>query len=108
MSKKALASLFVLVAIVAFIVYTLIVVLKPEPVVLQGEIEAKEYNVASKVPGRIQEIAVKKGQKVKKDDFVFAISSPEIDAKLAEANAARMVCLCPKPESKKRCSERRH
>ncbi|MFV0593342.1 MAG: HlyD family secretion protein [Draconibacterium sp.] len=90
MSKKALASLFVLVAIVAFIVYTLIVVLKPKPVILQGEIEAKEYNVASKVPGRIQEIVVKKGQKVEKGDFVFSISSPEIDAKLAEANAARM------------------
>lgn len=90
MSKKALASLFVLVAIVAFIVYTLIVVLKPEPVILQGEIEAKEYNVASKVPGRVQEIAVKKGQKVEMGDFIFSISSPEIDAKLAEANAARM------------------
>lgn len=89
MSKKALASLFVLVAIVAFIVYTLFVVLKPEPVILQGEIEAKEYNVASKVPGRVQTIAVKKGQKVKKGDFIFSISSPEIDAKLAEANAAR-------------------
>ena len=90
MSKKALASLFVLIAIAAFIVYTLIVVLKPEPVVLQGEVEAQEYNVASKVPGRIQEIAVKKGQKIEKGDFVFSISSPEIDAKLDEANAARM------------------
>jgi len=89
MSKKAIASLFVLVAIVAFIVYTFIVVLKPEPVVLQGEIEAKEYNVASKIPGRVQDIAVKKGQKVQTGDFIFSISSPEIDAKLAEANAAR-------------------
>lgn len=90
MSKKTLASLFVLIAIAAFIIYTLIVVLKPEPVVLQGEVEAQEYNVASKVPGRIQEIAVKKGQKIEKGDFVFSISSPEIDAKLDEANAARM------------------
>lgn len=90
MSKKTLASLFVLVAIAAFIIYTLVVVLKPTPVILQGEVEAKQYNIASKVPGRIQEIAVKKGQKVEKGDFVFSISSPEIDAKLAEANAARM------------------
>lgn len=90
MNKKALASLFVLIAIAAFIIYTLIVVLKPEPVILQGEVEAQEYNVASKVPGRIQEIAVKKGQKIEKGDFVFSISSPEIDAKLDEANAARM------------------
>jgi len=90
MSKKTFASLFVLIAIAAFIVYTLVVVLKPEPVVLQGEVEAQEYKVASKVPGRIEEIAVKKGQKIEKGDFVFSISSPEIDAKLDEANAARM------------------
>jgi len=90
MNKKTVASLFVIGAIGAFIVYTLIVVLKPEPVVLQGEVEAKQYKVASKLPGRIQEIAVDKGQKIQKGDFVFSISSPEVDAKLAEANAARM------------------
>ncbi len=90
MNKKTVASLFVIGAIGAFIVYTLIVVFKPEPVVLQGEVEAKQYKVASKLPGRIQEIAVDKGQKIQKGDFVFSISSPEVDAKLAEANAARM------------------
>ncbi len=89
MNKKTLTSVTVVIAIVAFIVYTLVTVLKPEPVVLQGEVEAKQFNVASKVPGRIQEVAVKKGQKVKQGDFIFSINSPEIDAKLAEAHAAR-------------------
>jgi len=88
MSKKTLTSILVLLAIVAFIVYTFIVVMKPQPVILQGEVEAKQYNIASKVPGRIQEIAVKKGQKVNAGDFIFSIDSPEIDAKLADANAA--------------------
>lgn len=89
MNKKTLTTIIVLVAIVAFIVYTLITVMKPRPVVLQGEVEAQEYNVASKVPGRVKEVAVEKGQQVKKGDFVFSIDSPEIDAKLANANAAR-------------------
>jgi HlyD family secretion protein len=89
MNKKTLVTVAVLIAITAFIVYTFIIVLQKEPVVLQGEVEAKQYKIASKIPGRIQEVAVIKGQKVKKGDFIFSISSPEIDAKLAEATAAR-------------------
>lgn len=89
MNKKTLVTIAVLLAITAFITYTFIIVLKIEPVVLQGEVEAKQYKIASKIPGRIQEVAVKKGQKVKKGDFIFSIDSPEIDAKLAEATAAR-------------------
>lgn len=90
MNKKTLSSIIVLLAIVAFIVYTFIVVMKPQPVILQGEVEAKQFNIASKIPGRIQEVAVVKGQKVKTGDFIFSIYSPEIDAKLAEANAAHL------------------
>lgn len=89
MNKKTLTSILVLLAIVAFVIYTFIVVTKPQAVVLQGEVEAKQYSVASKVPGRIQEVAVEIGQQVKKGDFIFSIDSPEIDAKLANANAAR-------------------
>lgn len=90
MNKKILSTITVLVAILAFIAYTFIVVMKPEPVVLQGEVEAKQFNIASKVPGRVLEIAVDKGQQVQKGDFIFSIDSPEINAKLANANAARL------------------
>ena len=89
MNRKAITSIAVLVAITAFIVYTFIVVMKEKPVVFQGEIEAKQVNVASKIPGRIKEVAVKKGQKIRKGDFVFSIDSPEINAKMANATAAR-------------------
>ena len=89
MNRKAISTIAVLVAITAFIIYTFIVVMKDKPVVLQGEIEAKQLNIASKIPGRVQEVAVKKGQKVRKGDFVFSIDSPEINAKMANATAAR-------------------
>jgi HlyD family secretion protein len=89
MRKKTVTTLAVLIAIAAFITYTFIVVLKKEPVVLQGEVEATQIKISSKIPGRIQQIAVKKGQQVKKGDFIFSIDSPEINAKLAEATAAR-------------------
>ncbi len=89
MNKKTLSTIAVLAVIIAFITYTFIIVLKKEPVILQGEIEAKQIKIASKIPGRISEIAVKKGQKVRQGDFIFSIDSPEIDAKLADATAAR-------------------
>ncbi|QGY42265.1 HlyD family efflux transporter periplasmic adaptor subunit [Maribellus comscasis] len=89
MNKKTIATILVVTAVLAFIIYTFIVVLKKEPVVLQGEVEAKQLKIASKVPGRILDIAIKKGQKVNKGDFIFSIDSPEINAKMAEATAAR-------------------
>jgi HlyD family secretion protein len=101
MNKKTIFSIVVIAAIAAFITYTFIVVLKKEPVILQGEIEAKQLNIASKVPGRILEVAVKKGQKVKKGDFIFSIDSPEIDAKLAEATAARTAAFAQSKKAQK-------
>jgi HlyD family secretion protein len=100
MSKKTLSTIVVLVAIVAFIVYTFIIILKPDPVILQGEIEAQQYNISSKVPGRILDVAVDKGQKVTKGDLIFSISSPEIDAKLAEADAARLAAVAQNKKAK--------
>ena len=99
MKKKNIVTVAVLLAIVAFIVYTFIIVLQKEPVVLQGEVEATQVKISSKVPGRIQQIAVKKGQKVKKGDFIFSIDSPEINAKLAQATAARLAADAQKQKA---------
>ncbi len=89
MNKKTIATIIVVAAIIGFIAYTFTVVLKKQPTILQGEVEATQYKIASKVPGRVLEVAVKKGQKVNKGDFIFSIDSPEINAKMAEATAAR-------------------
>jgi len=99
MRKKTLTTLIILAAIAAFMVYTFIVVFKKEPVVLQGEVEATQIKVSSKIPGRVQQIAVKKGQKVQKGDFIFSIDSPEINAKLAEATAARSAANAQKQKA---------
>ncbi len=89
MSKKTIITSAIIVAILAFIGYTLVVVLQEKPTVLQGEVEAKQFKVSSKLAGRVQEIAVKKGQKVQKGDLIFTIESPEVNAKMDEAVAAR-------------------
>jgi HlyD family secretion protein len=89
MNRKTYVTGAVVAVILSFIVYTIILISKPEPLVLQGEVEATQVKISSKIPGRIDQIAVKKGQKIQKGDFVFSINSPEINAKLADATAAR-------------------
>ncbi len=101
MNKKTLITIVVLAAIIGFITYTFVIVLKKDPIVLQGEVEATQIKISSKVPGRIQEIAVKKGQQVKGGDFIFSIDSPEIDAKLKEATAARSAASAQKEKAQK-------
>jgi HlyD family secretion protein len=58
---------------------------RPQPLVLQGQIEAMEYTVSSKVPGRIAEVLVRKGDPVEVGQLIFRIDSPELEAKLAQA-----------------------
>lgn len=65
------------------------VLLKPIPLTIQGEVEAKEIKVASKLPGRIAAILVKEGESVKKGDTLLLLDSPEIRAKMAQAQAAQ-------------------
>jgi len=89
MSKKTIITSAIIVAILAFIGYTMVVVLQKKPTVLQGEVEATQFKVSSKLAGRVREISVKKGQKVNKGDLVFSIESPEVNAKMDEAVAAR-------------------
>ena len=55
--------------------------------ILQGEVEVKNINLSSKVPGRVVKINVQKGDKVKKGDVLAELYLPEVDAKAQQANA---------------------
>jgi len=62
---------------------------QPAPDILQGQIEATEIDVSSKIAGRVDTIAVVEGATVGKGDLVATLASPEIEAKLAQARAAK-------------------
>ena len=81
-----IAALLAIILVIAIIGYF---VSRPKPLVIQGEAEATEYRVSGKVPGRIEEFYVKEGQAVHKGDTIAFIDSPEVRAKLIQANAAR-------------------
>jgi HlyD family secretion protein len=93
--KTALRIVFyVVLSVVAAIAIWMFVqtwhrVAQPVPLVVQGNIEATEVDVSSKIPGRIESILVREGDAITKDTLVATINSPEIQAKLRQANASR-------------------
>jgi HlyD family secretion protein len=60
---------------------------QPKEQRLQGQIEARHFNISSKIPGRIDNILVKKGDRVHKKQLLYTLLSPELEAKLEEARA---------------------
>lgn len=91
MKKKNLNVIIVSTAIILSVIAIIIVVglCIPAPVeVIQGEAETSDYRVASKVPARILEIKVTEGDAVSKGDTLVILEAPDIDAKLAQAQAA--------------------
>ena len=82
MSKlKAIAIAVPVIAVVGWLGYTFWHAYQPQPERMQGQIEAQQYNIASKVPGRIDKVLVRKGDEVQPGQLIFTILSPEIDAK---------------------------
>lgn len=79
----------VLAAGVTWLSYTFWYAYQPKPIRLQGQVEAQQYNISSKIAGRIDRVLVRKGDTVRKGQLVFTILSPEIDAKLAQAVAGQ-------------------
>ncbi len=55
---------------------------------IQGQVEASEYRVSSKVPGRILEIRVKEGDYVRVGDTLAILDAPEVRAKMEQAQSA--------------------
>jgi len=60
---------------------------QPQAQRLQGQIEARQYSISSKVPGRIDKVLVRKGDRVKKGQLIYTLLSPELEAKLEQAKA---------------------
>jgi len=73
--------------IVSWVGYSFYQAYQPKPIRLQGQIESQQYSISSKVPGRIDQVLVRKGDMIAQGDLVFTLHSPEIEAKLEQAKA---------------------
>ena len=76
------AAAVIIVALIGFFA------LGRDPELIQGQVEASEYRVSSKVPGRILEIRVKEGDYVKVGDTLAILDAPEVRAKMEQARSA--------------------
>jgi HlyD family secretion protein len=81
----AFLTLILVIAAVSLIGW---IIIKPEPIILQGQVEATEVRISGKVPGRIERFMASEGMLVKKGDSLVLISSPELNAKLLQATSA--------------------
>lgn len=81
-------GLFALIIVIVIIFIIGLIVNKPEPLIIEGEAVASEVRVSGKVPGRIHEFRTEEGASVKAGDTLVIIESPELTAKLEQANAA--------------------
>jgi HlyD family secretion protein len=83
----------IIVAIVATAVVALSVfyLLRPEPLLVQGEVDATRLDIAARVDGRVKEIPVERGQNVPANAVLVRIDNPETLAKHEQMNAAMAV-----------------
>lgn len=81
-------GLFALIIVIVIIFIIGLIVNKPEPLIIEGEAVASEVRISGKVPGRIHEFRAEEGASVKAGDTLVVIESPELSAKLEQANAA--------------------
>jgi len=88
-SKNYIIASFIVVLIL-FIIYTIWILSKPTPREIQGEVDATQIKVASKIIGRIDSLGVHKGQDIKQGDLLFIINSPELEAKKIQASAVKL------------------
>lgn len=87
--KKRVPAVLAGVLVLALLAWGLVRAFQPVPEALQGQIEAQEVNVSSKVPGRVGRVHVQLGQAVSRGQLLFELDSPEVRAKLVQAQAAR-------------------
>jgi HlyD family secretion protein len=88
MKKGYLLAAIGISALVIFLIYSTWIITRPKAIEVQGEVEATQVKVASKLVGRIESLPVHKGDVVKKGQLLFTLKSPEVEAKLEQAHAA--------------------
>jgi HlyD family secretion protein len=83
----------IIVGIVAVVVVALSVfyLLRPEPLLVQGEADATRLDIAARVDGRVKEIPVERGQNVPAGAVLVQIDNPETLAKHEQMSAAKAV-----------------
>ena len=87
-NKDLRTGLIALIIVVILIFIVGLIINRPEPIIIQGEADASEIRISGKITGRINKFNVEEGSQVHMGDTLVIIDSPELSAKLEQANAA--------------------
>lgn len=85
-------TIFIGIAILIIIITITVVgicIERSQPILLQGEVECTTYRASSKIAGRIDTMLVRQGDYVRRGELLYTLSTPELDAKLQQALAAK-------------------
>ena len=88
-NKSLWAGLAVVIVTIVTVLVVGMLVLKPQKELITGEADASEYRVSNMVPGHIDTLYVKEGDRVRRGDTLAHIASRQVDAKMLQAEAAR-------------------
>lgn len=89
MSRKIIWSAITTIALIVTVALIGHWLKRSEPVILQGTVECTTYRASSKIAGRIAEMNLREGQRVTKGELLYTLSTPELNAKLQQAEAAK-------------------
>src|ERR1700758_1965542 len=85
--RPAPAVVIVAVLFVAMIGLSIWYLTRREPLVVQGEVQSRTFDMAARVDGRVARIDVGRSQNVKQGASLIRIENPELIAKLAQSQA---------------------
>jgi HlyD family secretion protein len=90
-SSNRIPSIIVATAIAAVASLSIYYLVRGEPLLVQGEVDATRYDIAARVDGRVGDVPVVRGQNVGPNAVLVRIDNPETLAKHEQAVAAKLV-----------------
>src|SRR6476620_2479465 len=90
-APSRIPSIIVALVVVAVAGLSIWYMLRGEPLLVQGEVDATRLDIAARVDGRVAEIPVERGQNVAAGAVLVKIDNPETIAKHEQAQAAKIV-----------------
>lgn len=86
-NKSLIFTVVLVLIIVAAMALVGFIFIKPAPDTIQGMGDATEIRISGKLPGRVANLYVEEGQRVKAGDTLVRIHSSLVEARLAQAEA---------------------
>lgn len=92
LNNKSISIAFVVILIAIVVVSAIgMILMRQQPLVLQGQVEATEIRISGKLPGRVDSFLVQEGDWVKAGDTLVVINSPTVEAKYRQVNALEQI-----------------